>query len=91
MEQEIIKYEPDCNMGLTNKQVEERIQHHLVNHDMTQKTKSTKSIIYSNFFTIFNLINVLLAVAVFSVKSYKNMLFLGLVMINTAISGYHYF
>ena len=88
MEQEIIKYEPDCNMGLTNKQVEERIQHHLVNHDMTQKTKSTKSIIYSNFFTIFNLINVLLAVAVFSVKSYKNMLFLGLVMINTAISTF---
>lgn len=50
------------------------------------KTKSIKSIIYNNFFTLFNLINLLLAIAVFSVGSYKNMLFLGLVIINTAIS-----
>ncbi|MCI8482461.1 MAG: hypothetical protein HFJ27_05350 [Clostridia bacterium] len=88
MEQEIERYNTDCYIGLSQQQVEERRQHNLVNHDMTQKTKSIKSIIYSNFFTIFNLINVLLALAVFFVKSYKNMLFLGLVMINTAISTF---
>lgn len=88
MEQEIVRYKPDYKIGLTNKQVEERKSNNLVNHDMTQKTKSIKSIIYSNFFTIFNLMNLLLALAVFFVESYKNMLFLGLVIINTAISTF---
>lgn len=86
MEEERLRYDPDTKVGLTSEEIEERKQHNLVNHDMTQKTKSIKSIIYSNFFTVFNLMNLLLALAIFSVKSYKNMLFLGLVMINTAIS-----
>lgn len=86
MEEERLRYYPDAKVGLTSKEIEERKQHNLVNRDMTQKTKSMKAIIYSNFFTVFNLINLLLALAVFSVKSYKNMLFLGLVIINTAIS-----
>ena len=75
MEQEKIRYNPDCKIGLTSTQVEERKQHNFINHDMTQKTKSIKSIIYTNFFTIFNLINLVLAFAVFLVKSYKNKLF----------------
>lgn len=82
----IKRYNPDYKIGLTNNQIEERKKQDLINHDMTQKTKSIKSIIYSNFFTLFNLMNLLLALAVFSVKSYKNMLFMGLVIINTAIS-----
>lgn len=84
--EEPLRYNPDTKIGLTIQQVEERKQHNFVNRDMTQKTKSVKSIIYSNFLTVFNLINFLLALAIFSVKSYKNMLFLGLVIINTAIS-----
>ncbi|MBO5479308.1 MAG: cation-translocating P-type ATPase [Clostridia bacterium] len=85
-EKEVIRYNPNCKSGLTKEQIEERVEHNLVNHDMTQKTKSIKAIICSNFLTIFNLINLLLAIAVFCVGSYKNMLFLGLVIINTAIS-----
>lgn len=86
MEEERLRYHPNIKVGLNKKQIEERKEHNLVNHDMTQKTKSMKAIVYSNFFTVFNLMNLLLALAVFSVKSYKNMLFLGLVIINTAIS-----
>lgn len=86
MEEERLRYDPDAKVGLTSKEIEERKKHNLVNRDMTQKTKSMKAIVYSNFFTVFNLMNLLLALAVFSVKSYKNMLFLGLVIINTAIS-----
>ncbi len=86
MEEERLRYDPDAKVGLTSKEIEERKEHNLVNRDMTQKTKSMKAIVYSNFFTVFNLMNLLLALAVFSVKSYKNMLFLGLVIINTAIS-----
>lgn len=90
MEQDtkVLRYAPNSKVGLTKQQIEERKAHNLVNHDMTQKTKSIKAIIYSNFFTIFNFMNLLLALAVFSVKSYKNMLFLGLVIINTAISTF---
>ena len=88
MEEKIenIRYNPDCKTGLTKEQIDERIKNNLVNRDMTAKTKSIKAIICSNFFTVFNLINVLLALAIFSVKSYKNMLYLWLVIINTAIS-----
>ncbi len=88
MEEQIekIRYNPDCKIGLTKEQIEQRIKNDLVNRDMTQKTKSIKAIICSNFFTIFNVINLLLGLAIFSVKSYKNMLFLWLVIINTAIS-----
>lgn len=88
MEEQIekIRYNPDCKTGLTKEQIEQRIKNDLVNRDMTQKTKSIKAIICSNFFTIFNVINLLLGLAIFSVKSYKNMLFLWLVIINTAIS-----
>ncbi len=48
--------------------------------------KSTKRIIFENFFTLFNLLNLFLGIAVFIVGSYKNLLFLGVVIINTAIS-----
>lgn len=85
-EKEIIRYCPDCKTGLNNEQIQERQRNNLINHDMTEKTKSIKQIIYNNFFTLFNLMNLILAIAVFCVKSYKNMLFLGLVIINTAIS-----
>ena len=88
MEEKIenIQYNLDCKTGLTKEQIEQRIKDNLINLDMTEKSKSIKAIICSNFFTIFNLINLLLGVAIFSVKSYKNMLFLWLVIINTAIS-----
>ena len=49
-------------------------------------TKSIKKILFDNFFTLFNLLNLILGIAVFAVGSYKNLLFLGVVVINTAIS-----
>lgn len=72
--------------GLTEEQVQERIQNNLVNKDTSVPTKSIKTIIASNIFTIFNLLNVLLALAVLSVQSYKNLFFLGAVICNTCIS-----
>lgn len=49
-------------------------------------TKSIKRILFDNFFTLFNLLNLILGIAIFAVGSYKNLLFLGVVVINTAIS-----
>ena len=86
MEKEIVRYNPEIDEGLNKEQVQNRIEQNLVNRDTTVPTKSIKSIIVSNFFTLFNLMNLLLALAVFAVGEYKNMLFIFLVVLNTAIS-----
>lgn len=82
----LIRFQPNIKQGLNRNQVEQRQKEDLVNKDTMIRTKSIKSIIAKNFFTIFNLINLLLALAVFAVGSYKNMLFMIIVIINTAIS-----
>lgn len=76
----------DIIRGLTDKEIQERIDKKQVNFDTSVPTKSIKQIIIDNFFTLFNILNLLLGIAIFAVGSYKNMLFLGIVIINTAIS-----
>ena len=80
------RYEPNIEYGLTEEQVEERKKENLVNKDTSVPTKSIKQIIKDNFVTLFNIINVILAIAIFAVGSYKNMFFLCIVILNTAIS-----
>lgn len=72
--------------GLTDKEVKIRINKNLVNYDTTAPSKSIKQILFENIFTLFNFINVLLASLLVMVKSYKNLLFLGVVVCNTLIS-----
>lgn len=72
--------------GLTTKEVEERRKAGKVNYDTSVPTKSIKKIVYDNFFTLFNMINLILVITIFLVGSYKNMLFLGIIILNTAIS-----
>lgn len=72
--------------GLTNSEVIKRIESGQVNFDTTAPSKSIKQIIFENSFTLFNFINVVLGIAVFLVGSYKNLLFLGVVILNTLIS-----
>lgn len=82
----MIRYNPKLNIGLTTKQVEERYNNNLVNYDTNVKTKSNVQIILTNIFTLFNLLNVVLALLILSVGSYKNMLFMGIVISNILIS-----
>ena len=72
--------------GLTSEEVKLRIQNNQVNYDNTIKTKSIMKIINENIFSIFNLLNFVLAFLVLSVNSYKNLLFIGIVICNTIIS-----
>lgn len=72
--------------GLTSKEVKERQEKDQVNYDTKVPTKSIKKILKDNFLTLFNIINLILGIIIFSVGSYKNMLFLGIIIINTAIS-----
>lgn len=80
-----MRYTPDADMGLTDEQVQNRAQQNLFNYDTTVPTKSVGTIIRENLCTIFNLINGILALAVLSVGSYKNMLFMGVVLSNLFI------
>lgn len=83
--QNIERFNPSTDKGLTSKQVKSRIENNLVNNNVELPTKSIKRIFYENIFTLFNILNIILAFAVFYVGSYKNMLFLGVMLCNTAI------
>lgn len=75
-------------LGLTSEEVKKRKEKDLVNYDTSVPSKSIKRILFENFFTLFNFLNLFLAIAIFMVGSYKNMLFLAIVIINTAISTF---
>ena len=62
--------------GLSVEEVKKREAQNLVNYDTSVPTKSIKRILFDNFFTLFNFLNLVLAIAIFLVGSYKNMLFL---------------
>ena len=72
--------------GLSNVEVKERIKKGLVNYDTTTPSKSIKQILFENTFTLFNFINLVLGFMILLVGSYKNLLFLGVVICNTLIS-----
>lgn len=74
--------------GLTKGEVFNRIQNHQTNKVDNNLTKTTKEIIISNTFTFFNIINLILFIAVISVGSYKNGLFIVLIIINTLVGIY---
>ncbi len=80
------KWNSDAKLGLTEDQVNTRFADNLVNHDTTIPTKTIGQIIWSNLITPFNLLNLCLAVAVFFTGSFKNLLFMGVVISNSVIS-----
>ena len=84
--QEVIRYYPDKKIGLTQEQIDNRKEQGLVNYDTSVPTKSIKQIIVENTCTLFNLMNLLLAIAVLAVGSYKNVLFILIIILNTLIS-----
>lgn len=80
------RYNPKYNVGLTKKQVKLRISEGLVHKGDTVKTKTIKEIINTNLYTLFNFINLILAVLIVSVGRYENLLFLGAVIANFFIA-----
>lgn len=71
--------------GLTKEQVEERIQAGNVNKNENPITRTYKQIILENTLTFFNFLNVVLLVLVLFVRSYKNSMFMGIILLNTII------
>lgn len=75
----------DIERGLSTAEVEERIVAGKINRNMELKTKSVRELIIENLCTLFNLINVVLAILVLLTGSFKNLTFLFVVFLNTAI------
>lgn len=71
--------------GLSYSEVRQRVYHQQVNTAPDSLTRSISQIIMQNTFTLFNFINIFLAFAILSVSKPKNILFLGVVIINTSI------
>lgn len=71
--------------GLTSAQVEERISQGKINLNTDLKTKSIKELFIENLCTLFNLINLVLSILVLVTGAFKNLTFLGVVFLNTAI------
>ena len=81
----MIRYNSKINEGLSLEQVNYRIKNGDVNENCEVKTKSIHEIILFQIFTLFNILNFVLALCILYVKSYKNLLFLGVVFCNTLI------
>ncbi len=71
--------------GLTSEEVAQRVEQGKVNVTSNIKTKSIQRIFYDNIVTLFNIVNIILFVSLLLVGSYKNMLFIGVVLFNTVI------
>jgi len=76
---------PPLKQGLTTAEVQQRMAAGQHNEPLPPLTRSVQQIFRDNLLTLFNLINVLLGCLVFLTGSYKNLLFLFVVIMNTAI------
>lgn len=74
--------------GLTNEEVAKREQAGQVNTQPAALTPSIGQIVSGNTFTLFNFVNLALGVLIATTGSYKNLLFLFVAIINTAIGTF---
>ncbi|MBQ1528501.1 HAD-IC family P-type ATPase [Candidatus Saccharibacteria bacterium] len=72
--------------GLTEDQVQSRIKQGKVNKSPKNTKNTITKIILKNTLTIFNLVNLILALMIISVGAYKNLLFILVAVANTLIS-----
>lgn len=79
------RFHPDYVSGLSDLEVAQRTRQGLINGTEEIKTKSIPQIIRSNLITFFNILNCVLAALVISVGSFKNVLFMGIIVCNTLI------
>ena len=74
--------------GLSRYDVEYRKNNGLANDEKIKYTRTTKEIILSNVITLFNILNIALAVLVLTTGSIQNITFIGTIIFNTIIAIY---
>lgn len=78
----------DVHVGLTNNEIEDRKNNGFINISDNSTTKSYKQIFIDNTFTLFNFVNLVLALLIMTTGEYKNLLFLGVVFSNIFIGTF---
>ncbi len=71
--------------GLTAKEVQERKAQCDSGHKVGSVTKTKAQIFEDNIFTLFNLLNLIIAVMLSAVGAYSNMAFIGIIVLNVII------
>lgn len=74
--------------GLTQEEIQARIDAQQVNDYVSDSSKSTKDIIKDNVFTLFNLLNVIIAICLALVGAYSNMFFMAIIILNVSIGTF---
>ena len=87
MEEQSVKQDikKDPLRGLTAQEVIERRNSGQAESRQAQITKSKGQIIRENLFTLFNLLNFLIAGLLLAVGAYSNILFIGIIILNIVI------
>ena len=80
------RYETLYNYGLNKEQIDERIANNLINKTKVKSSKSYWSIFAKNIFTFFNMLWLIIAVALIAVGSYSDLIFIFVIVANTAIA-----
>ena len=80
------RFFPDKDLGLTKAQVESRQNSNLYNNTKVTTSKTYRSIFFKNIFTFFNMLWLIIAVALICVGSYKDLIFIFVIVANTAIA-----
>lgn len=75
----------DEQSGLTDEQVARRVEAGLSNTNTDVKTKSIRQIVTEHLFTLFNGVNVALALLVLFTGAIRNMAFMGVVLFNLVV------
>lgn len=82
------RYQPDLNTGLSDEQINERINNNLTNHSNTGSSKTIGRIIYENIVTYFNLLLLSIAAVLIVFGQYGQLTFLVIAILNTLIGIY---
>ena len=80
------RYSTDIENGLTEEQVKARQEALLINSTKVKSSKSYASICIKNIFTFFNMLWLIIAVALLLVGSYTDLIFIFVIVANTAIA-----
>lgn len=74
--------------GLTSEQVAANVKYGLTNVQIKKLSRPIPKILADNLFTLFNFLNLVIAILIFWTGSYRNLFFLGPVVANIIIGSY---
>lgn len=74
--------------GLTQAEVDSQVKRGLTNVQIKKMSRPIPKILADNLFTLFNLLNLVIAILIFWTGSYRNLFFLGPVIANIIIGSY---